>query len=410
MIGARVPAEPRWTRAWSIEEGERRARARWRQVFGAEGRRAWSAPGLVTLVGEYTDISGGVSLVTPIPHRTFAAAVPRDDGVVRISTDQLDESGKDSDPWVSDLGSLHDHSGNHPWAGYPADALWALLERGYAGTGMDIALVSCVPPTAGLSASTSLTAVAALAANDLWGLGLKTDIGAVDLAEACVDAENDVAGGATAGLAPHAILRGSPGEALRLDFATTPPQVTSFPLEFAEYGLGLLVIDTQTPQSDQMRTIRERMAEVDHAATALGAPSIGAMRDRGGALTVIEALEDPVLRSRARHVLTECERVELVRDDLTGTAPAHERFVAIGKAMYRSHASLDVDFGVSSDALNLAVDVAFEHGALGARLAGAGKGGSAVALVRLAQAAGTARAVDAAFRDHGLKRPEFSLV
>ncbi len=101
--------------------------------------------------------------------------------------------------------------------------------------------------------------------------------------------------------------------------------------------------------------------------------------------------------------------MELVRDDLTGTAPAHERFVAIGKAMYRSHASLEVDFEVSSDALNLAVDVAFRHGAFGARLAGAGRGGSAVALVRLAQAAQTARAVDAAFREQGLQRPVFSL-
>lgn len=381
-----------------------------RQVFGVDARRVWSAPGLVTLVGEYTDISGGVSLVTTIPHRTFAAAVAREDDVVRISTDRPNESDKLSTPWVGDLGSLQDHADHDAWAGYPAGALWALLERGYAGTGMDIALVSCVPPTAGLSSSTSLTAATALAANDLWGLALKTGIGAVDLAEACVDAENEVAGGATAGLAPHAITRGSHGEALRIDFATAPPEAASFPLAFAEYGLGLLVIDTQTPQPDQARTVRERMAEVDRAAKALGVESIGAMRETGGALARIEALEDPVLRRRARHVLTECERVELVRDDLTGTAPAHERFVAIGKAMYRSHASLEIDFDVSSDALNLAVDVAFRHGALGARLAGAGRGGSAVALVRLAQAAGTARAVDAAFREQSMPRPVFSLV
>ncbi len=303
MVDEPLAAEPRWTRAWSAEEGERRARARMRQVFGVDSRRVLSAPGRVNIVGEYTDISGGLSLVTSIPHRTFAAAVARDDDVVRISTDRPDESGEDSLPWVGDLSSLQSLTGNDAWAGYPAGVLWALLERGYAGKGLDIALASCVPSSAGLSSSTSMTAATALAANDLWGLALRTDLGAIELAEVCMDAENDVAGGATAGLAQHAILRCSPGQAIQLDFAATPPEATSFPLTLAEYGFGLLIMDTQTPHPDQATVVRERMAEVDRAAQALGVESIGAMRETNGALRKIEALEDPLLRKRARHVL-----------------------------------------------------------------------------------------------------------
>jgi len=64
---------------------------------------------------------------------------------------------------------------------------------------------------------------------------------------------------------------------------------------------------------------------------------------------------------------------------------------------------------VSSDALNLAVDVAFTAGALGARLVGSGRGGSAVALIRHAQAAHTAQLIDAQFRESGLPRPVFAL-
>ncbi len=134
------------------------------------------------------------------------------------------------------------------------------------------------------------------------------------------------------------------------------------------------------------------------------------MQGMRGALARIEALDDPLLRKRARHVFTENERVELVFDELTGTAPAHERFVAIGKAMYRSHASLEVDFDVSNDALNLAVDVAFNAGALGARLAGSGRGGSVVALIRHTQAASTAQLIDEAFREEGFPRPSFALI
>jgi len=275
---------------------------------------------------------------------------------------------------------------------------------------MDLAFASCLPPSAGLFSSTALTAATALAANGVWGLGLKTGITGVEIAEACVDAQNDAAGGATAGLAQHGTVRGSPGEALHLSFATRPPLASACPLTLAEYGLGLLIVDTQVPHPDQARVVRKRMAETDRAVQALGVASIGAMQGVEGALARIEALDDPLLRKRARHVFTENDRVELVRDELTGTAPAHERFVAVGKAMYRSHASLEVDFDVSGDALNLAVDVAFKAGALGARMVGSGHGGSAVALVRHAQAASTAQLIDGAFRESGLPRPVFALV
>ena len=403
------PTEPRWTRAWSVEEGERRARARMRHVFCADARYVWSAPGLLNIIGEYTDVSHGAALTTPIPHRTYVAAAPRPDNVVRITTDLLDESGNETPPWECDLDSLQNLADHDGWVAYPASVLWALLERGYVGKGMDLAFASCLPPSAGLRSSAALTAATALAASGLWGLVLKTDITAVELATVCMDAANDAAGGATAGLAQHGIVRGSPGEALHLNFATTPPLATACPLTFAEYGLGLLVIDTEVPHPDKAKIIRERIAEADRAVAALGVASIGVMQDVPGSLARIEALDDPLLRRRARHIFTENERVELVRDELTGTAPAHERFVAVGKAMYRSHASLDVDFDVSSDALNLAVDVAFAAGALGARLVGSGRGGSAVALVRQSQAAATAQLIDAEFRANGSPRPVFAL-
>lgn len=403
------PTGPRWTRAWSLEEGERHARARMRHVFGIDARDVWSAPGLLNIVGEYTDISKGAALTTPVPHRTFVAAAPRPDNVVRMTTDLLDEAGNESPPWECDVDSLQNLVDHDGWMAHPAGALWALLERGYAGKGMDLAFASCLPPSAGLFSSTALTAATALAANGLWGLALKTDITGVDLAQVCMDAENDVAGGATAGLAQHGIVRGSPGKALHLDFAANPPRARACPLTFGEYGLGLLIIDTQVPHPDQARIVRERMAETDRAVKALGVASIGAMQDVRGSLARIEALDDPLLRKRARHVFTENERVELVRDELTGTAPAHERFIAVGKALYRSHASLELDFDVSSDALNLAVDGAFQAGALGARMVGSGRGGSAVALVRNAQAASTAQLIDEEFRESGMPRPVFAL-
>lgn len=402
------PTNSRWMTAWSREEGGRRASAHLQTAFGVQAKGAWSAPGRVNLMGEYTDIGGGVCLSTVIPHRTFIAAAKRDDSVVRITTD-LHTDAKGAHPvWEGHLDSLEDLRDEDAWMSYPAGVLWALQERGYGGCGMDLAIASCVPISSGLSSSTSLTAATALAVNALWGLALPTDLGATELAEVCTDAENDLVGGATGGAAQHTILRCSPGEAVHLDFGSQPPLATSCPLSLAEYGLGLLIIDTGVRTSGQVAMVRQRMADADAAAAALGVSALRELNSAPNGQARVESITDPVLRRRARHVFSENERVELVRDELTGTAPAHERFVAVGKAMYRSHASLEVDLDVSCDELNLAVDIAFRVGALGARLVGAGGGGSAIALIRRAQAPAAAAVIEAAFEDKGFSVPRFA--
>ena len=102
--------------------------------------------------------------------------------------------------------------------------------------------------------------------------------------------------------------------------------------------------------------------------------------------------------------------MRLVASELSGTAPAHERFVTIGKAMYRSHASLDVDFEVSGPELNAAVDAAFGAGALGARLVGGGFNGAAIALVRRADAERTAERIAESLTSAEFAEPSFLLV
>jgi galactokinase len=92
----------------------------------------------------------------------------------------------------------------------------------------------------------------------------------------------------------------------------------------------------------------------------------------------VEALGDPVLRRRARHVVSENARVREV-----AAALADGDVVAAGRAMAASHASLRDDFEVSTPALDRLVDdLSRTDGVLGARLTGAGFGGCVVALAR----------------------------
>jgi galactokinase len=396
----------RWLAAWTESEGEDRARGLFRETFGEDPVAITSSPGRITLIGDHTDYSGGLSLPTVLPHRAYVAARARDDELIRVTSAQAAIVDGPDGVWEADLRGLATESGMG-WVRHVAGVLWALAERGFPARGMDIAIDSCVPIGAGLGSSAAVQCAVALATNQCWGLALDTPEGRVELAEAAVDAEARFVGVPTGGLDQHAVLRCEPDEALLLDFASRPPAAIRQPLYYPEYGLCLLVIDTRTPHDLRDGQYAQRQQSCEAAAEALGERNLREVFESQYWLRRVNRLADPLLRSRARHVVTEMHRVRLVASELSGTAPAHERFIDLGKALYRSHASLDIDFEVSTDALNLAVDSAFRAGALGARLVGAGFGGAAIALVRKAQLETTVRIIDEAFIASGMRRPSF---
>ena len=92
---------------------------------------------------------------------------------------------------------------------------------------------------------------------------------------------------------------------------------------------------------------------------------------------------------RARHVLRETERVIHAADALeTG------RLDEMGNLMNASHQSLADDFECSTHRLDEIVECARRGGALGARLTGAGFGGSIVALCEVANAEAVIESID----------------
>jgi galactokinase len=82
------------------------------------------------------------------------------------------------------------------------------------------------------------------------------------------------------------------------------------------------------------------------------------------------------LLNRARHVLTEAERV-----DEAEKALAAGDWAALGALMDASHASCRDDYGVSCPELEALVAAARDVGATAARLTGAGFGGCTINLV-----------------------------
>ena len=79
--------------------------------------------------------------------------------------------------------------------------------------------------------------------------------------------------------------------------------------------------------------------------------------------------------------------------------PSGADLPALGRLFREGHDSLRDDFEVSIPELDLLVDLAYEHGAIAARMIGGGFGGSVLALVREKEAGSLADAVTRGYAD-----------
>ena len=103
----------------------------------------------------------------------------------------------------------------------------------------------------------------------------------------------------------------------------------------------------------------------------------------------LESLEDDVLRRRARHVVTEQERVAAAVSALEAGD-----YMTVGTLFAASHVSMRDDYEVSVPEVERLVARAKAHPAvLGARLTGGGFGGAIIALARAGHARDVARAI-----------------
>ena len=155
-------------------------------------------------------------------------------------------------------------------------------------------------------------------------------------------------------------------------------RVRAFPLSRAT---SVVVCDSRVQRSLDSSAYNQRRSECEQAVKDLG-PVLGeiqALRD-----VTLEQLEehqgllDEVVYRRARHVISENERVirgieMLKRGDMA----------SYGRLLYESHRSLRDDYEVSCPELDVLVELASEvRGTAGARMTGAGFGGCTVNLVR----------------------------
>ncbi|VEG74566.1 galactokinase [Actinomyces slackii] len=412
-------SSPVFSPAMEPDEGARAATELFREVFEAEPDGVWSAPGRVNVIGEHTDYNGGLALPIALPHRAYLALRRRDDRTVRLVSTQTREQVDVLD--LDEIGPKGSPGEVRHWASYIAGVAWALEQEGVSDLpGFDAALVSCVPLGGGLSSSAALECSAAVAIDEVAGLGLAgsaeqpDDAGRARLVAVCVRTENEMAGAPTGGMDQSASLRCREGHALELD--CRDGSVTHVPFDLAAEGLALLVIDTKAKHSLVDGQYGARRAACERSARILGIELLADLsaQDLPAALERLEASEQgsqedaDILVRRTRHVVTEIARTkELVALLQDGRPLAGEKLAAVGALMDASHESLRVDYECTCPELDTAVEAARAAGAHGARMTGGGFGGSAIALVDAGAVQEIARAVAAAYESQGFNPPAF---
>ncbi|MFT8592357.1 MAG: galactokinase [Bifidobacterium sp.] len=391
----------------SPEQGVLRSRSLFRKTFDGHETGVWSAPGRVNLIGEHTDYNAGLCLPIALPQRTYIALNPRHDNIVRVVSEL-----KPDEVSQANLDGLQG-GGVKGWGAYPIGVAWALRKMGFDRvTGFDAAVSSCVPLGSGLSSSAAMTCSTALAIDDVFRLGFgDSDEGRITLIQAAMKSENDMAEASTGGLDQNASMRCKPGHALLLDCRpelSALESVRQVPFNLVAQGLELLVVDTQAPHQLNDGQYAQRRTTCEKAANILGVANLRVCADQiqksddpfQALKETLDALSDETMKKRVRHVVTEIARVRTFVKAFN-----NKDIVEAGRLFNASHDSLKSDYEVTVPELDIAVDVARQNGAYGARMTGGGFGGSIIALVKQGAGRTIAQKIADRFAAEGLHEP-----
>ena len=143
--------------------------------------------------------------------------------------------------------------------------------------------------------------------------------------------------------------------------------------------MAIVVLDSGVRHALEHSGYAARRAELERGLEALGGRRPADVTPAEADDAAQTAGLDDVAWRRLRHVVAENERVRRCVAALE--APGGPDLDALGALFRAGHESLRDDFEVSTPELDLLVELAYEHGAVAARMTGGGFGGSVVALV-----------------------------
>lgn len=332
-----------------------------------DGLRTFFAPGRVNLIGEHTDYNGGHVFPCALSVGTYAVVKKRKDSQLRFYSMNFPELG------IIET-SLEDisYKAQHDWANYPKGVLSMLMEEGASiPSGFDVLYFGNIPNGAGLSSSASIELATAVMATELYQLPFSK----LELVKLSQKAENNYIGVNCGIMDQFAIGMAKKDHAIILDCQNLHYSYSPIKLE----GISLVIANTNKRRGLTDSNYNARRTECEQALKQLESLQINSLGDLS--LEQFEQnkhlLSDETIVKRAKHAVSENVRTKEAVEKLTNGDIA-----GFGKLMNQSHISLRDDYQVTGSELDALVNAAWNEGAIGSRMTGAGFGGCTVNLVK----------------------------
>ncbi len=342
--------------------------AAFQKKFSDSGKpRYFRAPGRVNLIGGHTDYNDGFVLPVAIDREMLLAVSPRDDKKVKAYSCNFTDTRSFS------LDKI-EFNEEVMWINYLQGVAKYLQKAGFLLGGLDIALLGRVPLGAGLSSSAALEVAVASAFREVFQLELSDE----KLAAIARQAENDFVG-VNCGIMDQFIsVLGRKNRALFLDCRTQEYEL----IPIKNSGYKIVVANTNVEHHLADSAYNKRQQECQQGVEILNnlfEKQISTLRDVNcDEFAAVKDKMPEVVRRRCQHVIYENQRVKDCRQALLD-----DDLEQAGKLISLSHKSLSNLYQVSCHELDLIVNIALEiDGVLGARMTGAGFGGSTVNLVK----------------------------
>ncbi len=330
-----------------------------------EDIKVYFAPGRVNLIGEHTDYNGGFVFPCSLHYGTYLLVKIIYDPVLKLKSMNFPMTAEVCiDKPLTAIGKN--------WVNYPLGVIREFQKKGLRLPGLAMLFAGNITNAAGLSSSASIEMVTAFALNDLGGYKFEM----IDLIKLSQRAENDFVGMNCGIMDQFAVGMGKKDHAIFLNCDTLEHQLV--PLILGDYKL--IITNTNKRRELAGSKYNERRMECENAISDL--KPFRSLRNLSELSLnefnqLSENITDEIIRKRAKHVVTENNRVLEAIECLK-----NNDLVRFGILMNESHASLKDDYEVSCFELDTLVNEAFKiKGVLGSRMTGAGFGGCTVSLV-----------------------------
>lgn len=345
--------------------------AKFEEIYQTKPDKAFFSPGRINLIGEHTDYNGGHVFPCAITLGTWGAARKRDDQKLHFYSGNFEDLGIIE----VDLNNLK-YSKADNWTNYAKGMIFYIQKAGYqVDRGMDIYIWGNLPQGgSGLSSSASIEMLFGVMVEKLFDL----QIDRLDLVKMGVKTENEFLGLSSGILDQFAVGMSKKNQAILLDTNTLDYKYV--PLDLKDNVI--VIMNTNKPRALVESKYNERVEECQAALkalqTKLDIQALGELNNEQFDEYTYLLSDNETYLKRARHAVSENQRC--IRGEAALEKSDLKEF---GRLQNASHVSLEYDYEVTGKELDTLAHEAWKQpGVLGARMCGAGFGGSGIALVQ----------------------------